>query len=129
MHLAKANQDLMNAERFKTIWTKPPLVFPWVALFHVIMLCYGIWNYKEFPFPSEYWISPLWILLFTVCWLFVCRLKWWAALTYVGLTALAIILQFALEYRSEIDLYTPSFYLVYVLFCLFILAYYKKFSW
>ena len=117
----------MSEPFIKRVWTKPPILFPLVALFHLLMLFYSIWNYREFPFPSESWISTAWILSYTICWIFICDLRHWALLTYIGLTALSVILQFTLKFRSEVDLYTPTFYIIYILFCVFLVFYYKKF--
>ncbi|HTM65187.1 MAG TPA: hypothetical protein VL093_02625 [Flavipsychrobacter sp.] len=108
------------------ISTKPPVIFPFVALFHLLILCYTIWNYKEFPFPSVYWIPVLWLLLYSFFWLFVCDLKRWAALGYLGLTVLNIALHYFLKFESERSVYTPSFLLLYVFFSFFILFYFRR---
>lgn len=101
-------------------------MFPWVALFHLMMLVYSIWNYKEFPFPSVYWLPTLWQAAYFFCWLFVCDMRRWAGLSYIGLTAINIILHYALSYKSEIAIFTPPFLLIYILFSFFILVYYRR---
>lgn len=119
---------MLNDSFIKRIWTKPPVLFPLVALFHFVILGYTVWLKHSFPFPSEYWISSLWLLLYTISWLFACDLKRWAALTYIGLTVVNIILQLTLKSPYDLALYTPSFFLIYVLFSFFILFYYKAFK-
>jgi hypothetical protein len=117
---------MMKESFFKRILTKPPIVFPFVALFHLLILCYSIWNYKEFPFPSVYWIPVLWLLLYSFFWLFVCDQKRWAAFGYLGLTVINIALHYFLKFESERSVYTPSFLLIYILFSFFILFYFKR---
>lgn len=112
----------------RRIITKPPVLFPLVALFHLLMLIYSIWNFYGFPLFSIYWISTLWVLVYTVTWLFVCDLKRWAMSVYTGLSALSVVLQYFISNKSDLQLYTPSFYVIYLLFTFFILFYYKKFS-
>jgi len=118
----------MDERFFKRIVSKPPVLFPWVALFHLVMLCYGVWNFREFPFPSVYWIPNLWLLAFFVCWLFVCDLRKWAAWGYIALTALSLLLRYLLKYESEVVVYTPTFPIVFILFSFFILFYFRRFN-
>jgi hypothetical protein len=111
----------------KRLFTRPPILFPFIALFHLLILAYSIWNYSEFPFPSVYWVSPLWILCYTMSWLFICDLRRWAAFTYIALVILNVALQFFLKGQTDLALYTPPFYFVYILFSLFIFVHFKKF--
>jgi len=120
------SQSSMENFFLKRIISKPPVFFPWVALFHFFILAYSIWSYAEFPFPSEYWIPSLWLLVYTTCWLFLCDLKRWAAWLYGGLTILNICLHYALKYQSDIAIYTPPFLVLYILFSVLVLLYYKK---
>ncbi len=110
------------------IMTKPPMLFPWVALFHLLMFLYSLWNYKEFPFPSEYWTPVLWLALYCFTWLFVCDLKRLAAFVYIGLTIVHILLQYFLRFESEVALYTPPMVWMYILFSFFILAFFRRFA-
>lgn len=119
----------MISESFlKRIVTKPPVLFPLVALFHLLMLAYSAWSYAEFPFPSVYWIPVLWLLLYFLSWFFVCDFRRWAAFSYIGLTILNIVLHYTLKFESEIAIYTPPFLLVYVVFSVFVLVYFRRFS-
>ncbi len=118
----------MDIEFIKRIISKPPLIFPWVALFHLFMLGFNIWVFREFPFPSIYWLGVLWIFLNTVFWIFLCDLRRWAAYGYIALTALNLILHFTLKSSTDIDIYTNILFPVDILFCFFILFYFKRFS-
>lgn len=113
----------------KNILTKPPVMFPLVALFHLFMLGYSLWwDVGEVPFPSVYWISSLWLLVYTVCWIAICDLRKWAGITYVLLTALHISLHYLLHSATDIALYTPPFMLVFVLFSFFVLVFFRRFQ-
>lgn len=116
----------MSETFLKRIFTKPPILFPLVALFHLMMLCYSIWNYKEFSFPSVYWLPSLWLLIYLISWLFICDLKRWAALLYIALTILNVLLHYILKYQSEVSIYTAPFFVIYILFSFFALFYYRK---
>lgn len=91
------------------------------------MLLYTVWIYRSQPFPSEDWIVPLWTLLYFLAWLFVCDLRRWAIFAYLGLTITNIILRYTLHTTTDLALYTHSFFPIDVLFCFFLLVWYKKF--
>jgi hypothetical protein len=113
---------------FKRIIRKPPVLFPLVALFHFIWLGYSIWNYSSEPFPSAAWIQPLWILAYAVSWLFVCDMKKWAALVYIGLTMLNLVLRFVLKSPTDLSNFTDTLFPIDVLFSFFLLFYYRQFE-
>lgn len=113
---------------FGDFFKKTPILFLAVALFHLLMLGHSIWMYSDFSFPSIYWIPVLWLLVYLISWLFICRMRRRAAWLYLGLTSVNILLHYTLSYQSEIALYTPPFLLVYIIFCFFILVYYKRFT-
>lgn len=103
-------------------------MFPLVALFHVVMLLYGIWQYSTEPFPSAIWMQVLWMLLFTIAWVFICDMKRWAALLYIGLTITNILLRFFLTSSVDISNYTDAFFPADILFSFFILFFYRRFE-
>ena len=116
---------------FRDIVKKPPLVFPYMALFHVVMFLFTLWTYRTEPVFSVGWIQPLWMLLYTVFWLFVCDMRKWAAWGYLAITTFNLVLKFSLHSKADVDLYvstmSTAIYLD-VLFSFFILFYYKRFE-
>ena len=118
----------MEQSFLKRIISKPPTVFPWVALFHLLMLAFSIYVFSDSPFPSLDWIGTLWVLLMTICWIFICDMKRWAALTYIFLVIINIVLRFALESPTDLATYTHVFFPIDVLFCFFVLFYFKRFD-
>lgn len=98
-------------------------MFPLVALFHVAMLLYSIWNASSEPLSSIIWLQPLWMVGYTISWLFVCDMKKWAAYTYIALALIDLIL-FATHQTD----YTSALFLMDIVFAFFILVYFRRFS-
>lgn len=110
----------------KNIISKPPMVFPWVAFFHLFMLAFTLWlNIENKTFVTNIF-SFLWIVGFTFTWLGVCLLQKWAGFSYVLLTVANLALHYFLKSSTDIDLYTFNFYEVNILFSFFFLIYYRR---
>ncbi len=118
----------MKDSFFIRIWKKAPVLFPLAALYHVVMLAYSVHTYSSEPFPSKGWVQPLWMLCYTVAWLFVSDMKRWAALTYLGLTTLNLVLRFALTDINQLSYYTDTLFPIDVLFTFFVMFYFKRFD-
>ncbi len=103
---------------------KPPTLFPLVALFHIALLAYSIFNAWGEPFSSSIWIQPLWMAAYTFVWLFVCDMKRWAAYTYIGITTANLAVHFIDSSRY----YESSLFLIDVLFSMILMAYIKRFN-
>lgn len=102
---------------------KPPVVFPLVALFHIGLLVFSIYNASTEPLSSLIWLQPLWMLAYTFAWLFVCDLKRWAAYTYIGVTTLSL-----LHFLVKNELYHSDLFLVDAIFAMIVMAYIKRFN-
>jgi hypothetical protein len=113
---------------FIDIIHKPPLLFPLVALFHLFMLIYSTWIVHTEPFPSIRYLQPLWLFAYTICWIFVCDMRRLAALGYIMVTILNIILLVTIKSRDMKELYTASLFPMDILFSFFVLFYYKRFD-
>jgi len=111
----------------RDIVRKPPALFPYVALFHLFLLVYITWLYHAEPFPSVSWLQPLWMLGYTICWLFVCDLRKWAAYGYLLLTAVNLSLQFFVHDPVQKDLLVSPLLLIDVAFCFFVLFFFRRF--
>ncbi|MEI8280159.1 MAG: hypothetical protein WCG87_10375 [Bacteroidota bacterium] len=112
----------------KRILTKPPFIFPWVALFHITMLLFSVWNFRTEPFPSSGWVQPLWMLVYTVSWIFCCDLKRWAGYTYIIITSLNILLHALLASHNSRELYTNAMFPMDILFTFFVMYFIKHFD-
>jgi hypothetical protein len=111
----------------KRIIKKPPVLFPLVALFHIGFLLYSIYDYSSEPM-GKIWVQPLWLLCFTASWLFVCDMKKWAAVAYIVLTALNLVLRFVLKSPMDIVYFTDALFPADVLFSFFIFFYLRQFE-
>ncbi|WP_276133539.1 hypothetical protein [Polluticoccus soli] len=107
---------------------KPPVLFPLVALFHIGLLLYSIYDYSSEPLSSPIWLQPIWLLAYAVSWLFICDMRKWAAYAYLGLTALNLILHFALKSPTDLAYFTDALFPVDILFSFFVLFYFRYFE-
>lgn len=103
---------------------KPPVVFPLVALFHIGLLVFSIYNASTEPLSSLIWLQPLWMLAYTITWLFICDMKRWAAYAYICVTTLSLLLHFLIKE----ELYHSSLFLIDAIFAMIVMAYIKRFS-
>jgi len=102
---------------------KPPVLFPLLAVFHIGMTVYVI--YADL-LDKHLWAQVLWMLAFSFFWLFICDLRKWAAMGYLILTSIDVILYFIMH--SEKSIYVSNMFLLDVLFSFFIFLFYKKFE-
>jgi len=116
------------ASFFKNLLQKSPIAFPWIALFHFVMIIMSVWSALMTPLLSEGWIQPVWAILFSFFWVFVCDLKKWAAYAYIFLTTLSLLLRFYLLSPSNAIIYSFCFYEIIILFSFFILFYFKRYE-
>ena len=112
----------------RDIVKKPPAIFPWVALFHFLMFAYQLWLYSDMPFSSIAWLQPAWMLAYSIAWLFVCDLRKWAAMLYLGLTMLNIAIYMGFISAMKHDMYSSPIYFIDILFSFFILFFYRRFE-
>lgn len=118
----------MSQSFIKRLWSKPPQLFPLAALFHIAMLLLSVYNYHDEPFPSIMWVQPLYLLCFTIAWIFICDMKRWAAYAYTILTIINLILRLSLKDTSYINAFTDALFPADVLFTFFVILHFKKFE-
>jgi hypothetical protein len=111
---------------FKDIAEKPPLLFPLVVLFHLIMFLYTLWSVHDAPFPAMEWMQPLVTFVFLFFWVAACDLRKWGAFIYILITAADLLLLYVMKYptyRYEITRLAPED----AVFSFFLMFYYKRF--
>lgn len=101
-------------------------MFPLVALFHLVMLGYSIWNYHTEPFPSVGWVQPLWMLCYAALWLFATGMKKWAAYAYIALVTLNLTLRLVLKSPIALNDFTDALFPMDIIFAMILMAYIKK---
>lgn len=109
------------------LWKKPPFIFPCIAIGHLFWLGITSYGLKDSPFGKE-WIGLAWLLAYTVCWIAVCDLRKWGAMGYVIITMLNQGLYLAFSSDIERKIYCSSLWMIDIMFCFFILFFFKKFK-
>ena len=90
---------------------KPPQLFPLAALFHIVMLVIIICSDIGY---TSLWLHILWMLGYTVFWIFICDMKKWAALGYLALTTINLVLRFTLK-PDNFSVYGSEMFIIEVL--------------
>lgn len=106
---------------------KPPMIFPLIGLFHVLWLVRTTWSASQEPFGIM-WVQVAWLAGYTTFWIAMCDLRKWGAWGYILLTALDIALFFTVSGRDARNFYTSDIIFGDVLFCLFVLLYFRRFK-
>jgi hypothetical protein len=110
------------------IVTKPPILFPLVALFHILWLLWTIWSDRAVPFPDVAWLEVLWMVCYTVFWIGACDFKKWAAVGYILTMLLNASLYLAISNGKLSREYMSNMFLLDGLFAFFLVFYFKRFS-
>jgi len=105
---------------------KPPFIFPFIALAHIAWLLFVASGLRHAPFPGMEWLQLLWMVGYTVCWLGVCDLRKWGGVGYLAITMLNQGLYFFLQNDVQRHLYTSSLWLIDIMFCFFILFFFRR---
>ena len=107
-----------------------PVIFPLVGLFHIVMLVIGIVQFAQFgELGSDLALGRLahWAVYGAV-WAWVClRESRWAALIYIALTAVELLLQFYGPDGSLIRMLADTLFPFSILLSFFLLFFYKRF--
>lgn len=122
----------MQQNIFRRVWDGLPVLFPMVALFHVVILIITIVGFAQSGTLGEAATGGtcLELLLYTLLWVLVCLRYRWAAIGYIILTSANLALQYLTPegsiWKSISDAMEPGHLPVDVLFCFFLLFYYKR---
>lgn len=109
----------------KDLITKPPVVFPLVALFHFILLGMSFISLVKVPaFTTE--LSALWMLGYTVAWLGATAMRKWGAILYVLITAADVVTWYGAKTAADKSILTSNLFLISLVFSFFIILYYRR---
>lgn len=106
---------------------KPPMIFPFIGGFHLFWLIRTALTMSRLTIGWDT-IQLSWMAAYTICWLAMCDLRKWAAWGYMGLTAIDLGIFFLTKSVYDRDLSTSALLGLNVVFCLFILLYFKRFG-
>jgi hypothetical protein len=119
---------MRNIKQFITdLIKKPPMIFPFIGGFHLFWLVRTALHTRAATLTSDT-IQLAWMTGYTLFWLAMCDLRKWGAWGYMILTAVDLGLFFLPKSAYDRDLYTSSLLGMNVVFCLFILLYFKRFN-
>ena len=104
---------------------KPPLSFPLIGLFHLLLLLWTVWDDRKEPFDIV-WLEVAWLVGYTFFWIAACDLRKWGAMGYFLLTLLNISLYLATRNHKIPQGYFSNMFLLDGLFSIFLLFSYKK---
>lgn len=110
----------------KDITVKPPVLFPTVALFHIVLLVVAIVSAIKEPGTST-GFNVLWMVAFTIFWMGLADQRKWGAFGYVAFTVADIIIHYTAKQQADITTYGSPIFFADIVFCLFVLFYFKRF--
>ncbi|MBL7719689.1 MAG: hypothetical protein JNL72_12680 [Flavipsychrobacter sp.] len=119
----------------KDIRSKAPKLFPAIGLFHVLVFLLMLllnWGVKI----TDYYMEVVWLLAFTVSWLYTCDLRRWAAVSYIVLTmantGLFLYFYYAVDndFRRDalMGTYVSTLWLPALLFSFLVLFHFRRFN-
>lgn len=111
----------------KSFFSKPPILFPLAALFHLILLLLSAAILWPTPLSQPEWLAPLANLLFTASAFMVCSMRKLAALVYVGLSMLCLALMYFGAAESSARIFGQALFPLNLILSFFILLLYKRF--
>ena len=118
---------------FRRMWTGLPVLFPLVALFHLAILVITVLSFSQTGALDNMMLlgTCIELLLYTILWILVCLKYRWAAIGYILLTSINLALQYLTPqgsiWRDVGDAMAPAHLPIDVLFCFFLLFFYKRF--
>lgn len=118
----------MQESFFKQIISKPPILFPLAALFHIIFTALAITTLYPVPLSETEWLRPLAMLLFTFLSVGLCLMKKFIAILYVLLSITCLALYYYFPVYNAMHIFGISFFPFNLILSLFILLYFKRFE-
>ena len=118
----------MSTPFLKRIWEKPPIMFPLVAVGHIVYFL--LLSYSHVTDYVGGWLlaQPILLFVYTLAWLFCCDLKRWAALIYIALTSINLALRFWVTDSMALNNFTDVLFPMDVLFSFFLMYFFRNFD-
>ena len=116
-------------EKIKQLFTKPPILFPLAALFHIIFTVLAIVSLYPTPVSQRDWLRPLAMVIFSILAVGLCMLRKSVAILYIGLSIASLGLIAFSAHDSLGHIFGDSFFPFNFLLSFFILLFFKKFKY
>lgn len=118
----------MSATSLKQFISKPPVLFPLAALFHIIITISAIVSLYGINPGQRDWLRPLSMAIFTVFSLLLCTMRKWTAIAYVLLSIVCLALFYFSPADSPSHIFGNGFFPFNLIISLFILLLFKRFK-
>lgn len=118
----------MKDSFIKKLLTKPPILFPLAALFHIIISISAIITLYPTPFSQRDWLRPLGMIVFSILSIFLCTMHKWSAISYVALSIISLALLYFCKGDSPEFIFGNSFFPFNLILSFFILLLFKRFK-
>ena len=113
----------------RRIWLRPPVAFPLILLYHVVMLCWMVYDVIVEQLSGGILFQPFSMALYTIAWFLVTyNLKRWTGYLYLGLTTLNLAARFLITNPLDRAYYIDVLFPADIIFTFVILLYIKKFD-
>ena len=101
---------------------------PVIAVFHIGILLYFLYDMIVDPIGILVEGQVIVMVLYSFFWLFVCDLKKWAALSYMGLTTANLVVKMVASesVTRSLSMFLDTLFPADVLFTMIIMLYFKK---
>jgi len=118
----------VSKKKIHTYFRKAPLLFLLIAVFHIAIAGFAIWEFHDLSFGFYDWQHPLLLVAYTVCWLLVCTMKKWTVYLYLSLTCVVLIFHFILARMLHGRAISAPLFPADVLFSFITLIFFRRFE-
>jgi hypothetical protein len=117
----------MSESFLKKLISRPPILFPLAALFHLLITASAVISLYPIPLNQRDWLRPLAMLLFTALSLALCFMRKWAAMSYTGLSILCLAMLYFGGDDTPVQIFGRSAFPFNLILSFFILLLFKRF--
>ena len=118
----------MSEFSLKQLITKPPILFPLAALFHIIISISAIITLYPTPIAQRDWLRPLGMLIFSLLSVFLCTMRKWTAIAYVSFSIISLGIIYFTQRDSPEFIFGNSFFPFNIILSFFVLLLFKRFK-
>lgn len=111
----------------KKLISRPPILFPLAALFHILMTGMAIVSLSPTPLDQRDWLRPLAMLLFSFLSVALCLMRKWAAIAYTSLSMLCLAMLYFGGDDTPVRIFGSAFFPFSLILSLFILLLFRRF--
>lgn len=115
-------------ESFKRIISKPPILFPLAALFHIIITISAIVSLYSIPLSQRDWLRPFAMILFTLLAAGLCLMRKWIAIVYVAFSICSLAMLYYTPADTPMQIFGSGFFPFNLILSFFILLFFKRFK-